>query len=377
MQTPLAFGFARMHQEAGERRDFLPDAIGLLDKLGVQVCLEKGYGSGMGYGEEKYSQAAPSVRFSSKDEVYQQDIVFVLRCPDERDLERLHPGACLISMLHYPTRPRRTEFLRSLGIEAISLDSIKDDVGRRLVENLHGVAWNGMEAAFRTLRIIYPSPGFESPHRPPIRVTMLGSGAVGIHVMQAAIRYGNPDLWRDMANRGAPGVQVTTVDYDTTGHPAVMQELLSRTDILVDATQRPDPSIPVIPNEWIEVMPNHAVLVDLSVDPYDCSHTHWSVKGIEGIPHGNLDQYVFAPDDPAYERIPACVPTTQRRYSVSCFSWPGIHPKECMVIYGKQLRPLFRTLIERGGPTHIDPRGHFFERAISRAMLSRWQNAGA
>jgi alanine dehydrogenase len=375
MQQPLTFGFARMQHEAGERRDFLPETIAHIEKHGGHVVLENGYGSGMGWQHADYLEAAPKVVFASREEVFQQPYVVVLRCPDEEDLKKLQPGACLVSMLHYPTRPQRTVFLRSLGIEGISLDSLKDDVGRRLVENLRAVAWNGMEVAFRTLRTIYPSPGFESPHRQPIRVTQLGSGAVGAHVMQAAIRYGDITLWKDMVERGAPGIQTLVIDYDTTNREDIMLEILTRTDILVDATQRPDPSKPVIPNHWIAVMPRHAVLVDLSVDPYNCDNPPKSVKGIEGIPHGNLDQYVFSPEDPAFDQIPTCVPTIHRRYSISCFSWPGLHPRECMTIYGKQLRPIFRTLLEKGGVSKIDPRGRYFERAICRAMLSRWNGS--
>ncbi|HAE57936.1 MAG TPA: hypothetical protein DCG54_00080, partial [Anaerolineae bacterium] len=148
------------------------------------------------------------------------------------------------------------------------------------------------------------------------------------------------------------------IDYDLTYNETVMRDLLARTDILVDATQRPDPSQAVIPNQWIAWMPEHAVLVDLSVDPYNCaSEDHREVKGIEGMPQGNLDQYVFAPDDPAFDRVPQCVSTENRRYSVSCYSWPGIHPKECMQLYGEQLRPLLRTLIEKGGAQNINGKG--------------------
>ena len=76
--------------------------------------------------------------------------------------------------------------LQTLGLEAVSLDTVRDDTGRRLVENLRSVAWNGIEAAFNVLEKIYPEPGFESPKRQPIRVTLLGAGAVGIQVVQAA-----------------------------------------------------------------------------------------------------------------------------------------------------------------------------------------------
>ncbi|MEW5871347.1 MAG: alanine dehydrogenase [Chloroflexota bacterium] len=371
---PITFGFARMRVEAGERRDFLPDAIALLDRHGAKVFLEYGYGRGMGFNEADYRILAPSAEFVSHQEAYQQDFVVVLRCPGEEELHLLPPKTCLISMLHYPTRPVRTGLVRALGIEAISLDSIKDDNGRRLVENLRAVAWNGIEVAFRTLRTLYSPPGFESPKRLPVRVTLIGAGAVGMHVVQAAIRHGDPALWKEMYERRVPGVQVTTIDYDTTYREDIMRELLARTDILIDATQRPDPTRPVILNDWIGEMPRHAVLLDLSVDPYDldCEGNAKSVKGIEGIPQGNLDQYVFAPDDPAYDSIPACVSTRQRRYVVSCYSWPGIHPRQCMVVYGHQLSPIFRTLIERGGIQGVRPRGNYFERAIGRAMLSRW-----
>ncbi len=370
--APIKIGLANIHAEAGERRAFLPDFVAHLTRYGARLVLEHGYGSGMGFSEEDYLQAAPTIKFASHKKVYKQDYVLVLRCPSDKDLRRLSPGACLISMLHYPTRPQRVALLRSLEVDAISLDLLKDDSGRRLVENLRAVAWNGMEIAFQTLVDTYPAPGFKSPQRPPIQVTLLGSGAVGVHVVQAAIRYGDPEVWQTMVQSKIPGVQVTVVDYDTTPYESVMRDLLSHTDILVDATQRPDSSHVIIPNEWIEVMPAHAVLLDLSVDPYFCDETAMSLKGIEGIPQGNLDQYIFKPTDPAYDQLPECVNRKNRRFAVSCYSWPGIHPIQCMDLYGDQLRPVMRNLILRGGVNKVRPTGRFFERAISSARLSTW-----
>ena len=372
MTQRINIGLPRIHMEAGERRDFLPSFVAHLVKNGANVVLEHDYGIGLGYTQDDYQKHARGIRFSPVEEVYQQDYVLVLRYPGDEKVRWMRPGACLISMLHFSTRPHRVEFLRSLELEAISLDSIRDDTGRRLVENLRAVAWNGTEVAFRVLRSIYPPPGIESPNRPAIQVTLLGAGAVGMHAMQAAIRYGDDSYWKRLAANGIPGVQLTVVDYDLTNQHVLMQEILRRTDLLIDATQRPEAIMPVIPNEWIGFMASHAVLLDLSADPYDCNSVPRTVKGIEGVPQGNLDQYIFPPDDPAYDALPNCVDARNRRHAVSCYSWPGIYPKKCMDTYGKQIAPLMRCLIECGGANCIDPNGTYFQRAVTRGMLSRF-----
>jgi alanine dehydrogenase len=372
--SKLSIGLARMHQESGERRDFLPDFVANLVAHGAEVALEHGYGSGMGISEEEYRAAAPAIQFATLEAVYQQDIVLVLRYPGDEKISWMRPGTCLVSMLHYPTRPHRVELIRSQGIEAISLDSIKDDVGRRLIENLRAVGWNGVETAFQTLAQIYPAPGIKDPNRNPIKVTVMGAGAVGMNAIQAAVRYGNEALWRQMAAEGVTGAQITAVEYDLTSHPAIMTQIIKYTDILIDATQRPDPSKPIIPNAWIGLMRPYAVLLDLSVDPYECTPEGLQmVKGIEGVPQGNLDQYVFSPEDPAWDALPDCVDTRCRRWAVSCYSWPGVRPKDCMEVYGKQLEPVFQAIFEAGGVQKIRAKGGFFHRAVCRAMLSNWK----
>lgn len=366
----LTIGLPLMHLEKSEKRSFLPKLVGCMEKNGAQVTLEHGYGEEMGVDRQAYLDAAPGVKFASSDAVYQKDIVLVLRCPSDQRIKMMRPGACLISMLHYATRPKRIRLLRSLGLASISLDSIKDDSGRRMIENFNAVAWNGMEAAFELLPKIYPQPGFFSPDRSPIQVTLIGAGALGAHTVRAAVRYGSVPLQRKLAQSGIPGVIVSAVDYDITNHPPIMRSLLAKTDILVDASARADSSKPIISNNWLQYLPQHAVILDLCVDPYLQVGETFHTKGIEGIPQGNLDQYVFSPDDPVFASVPEHVPTVHRRHTVSCYSWPGIHPLECMQVYSQQLHPLIRTLVTHGGAAGIDPNGRFFERALGRALLS-------
>ena len=368
----ITIGLPMMHLERGEKRSFLPDFVRTLEKCDADVYLEHGYGSGMELEDSAYSEVAPSITFVSNREAYHQDIVLVLRCPSDDDLQNLRAESCLISMLHYATQPERVRFLRSLGVNSISLDTIKDDSGRRLIENFHAVAWNGLKAAFHVLQDTYPKPGFFSPDRQPIQITLLGVGALGAHTVKAAVHYGNIPLQEKLARENVPGVIVTAVDYDITNHADIMLGLLSKTDILVDTSARLDTTRAIIPNDWLAYLPNHSVILDLCVDPYQQNNGNNYTKGIEGIPQGNLDKYFFTPDDPDFKNIPDFVPTAHRRNVVSCYSWPGIHPMDCMRKYGQQLRPIMRMLLSRGGLNGINPNGRFFERAINRALLSNW-----
>lgn len=367
----MTLGLPRMRCEPGERRDFLPAFAGAAARAGFTVFVEEGLGSGMGRTDADYADADPEVRVVDGDTAWAQSLVLHLRCPDARDWLRLRPGAALVSMLHFPTRPERVRRLGDLGIEALSLDSIADDDGRRLVENLRDVAWNGLKASFDALD--RTCPGLGTTKRSPVRVTVLGAGGVGKHAVEASLKFGDPARNEDVIARGLPGIEVCVLGRNMTRDGTNMRHQFRLTDILVDATQRRDASRPVIPNAWLSWLPSHAIICDLNVDPYLLHDDPPTVRSVEGIPAGNLDRYVFSPQDPEWDlTIPGSVPSDNRRTVVSCYSWPGIHPERCMERYGRQLLPLLEALSLRGDVLALRPDGPFFERALARASLRRW-----
>ena len=201
-ERQLTIGFPRMYNEPGERRAFLPPLMGLLANTEVDVFVEAGSGSGMGYSDDDYRATSPRVHIVDEATAYGQDIVVVLRAPEGR-YELLRPGAILVSMLHFTTRPERVELLRRLGIEAIALDMITGDNGQRLVQNLRDVARNGLAAAFDALERRWPP--LMSADRLPISVTVIGAGAVGKQAIESAVRCGDDARNERFVREGLPG----------------------------------------------------------------------------------------------------------------------------------------------------------------------------
>ena len=297
----LTIGFPRMYNEPGERRAFLPSLIGLLANMDVDVYVEADSGAGMGYSDDAYRATSPRVHIVDEATAYRQDIVVVLRAPEGR-YELIPPGTILLSMLHFTTRPERVELLRRLGIEAIALDMVTGDNGQRLVQNLRDVARNGLAAAFDALERRWPP--LLSADRLPVSVTVLGAGGVGKQAIESAVRCGDEARNERFIRDGLPGVEVVVADQNLSGDEAYFRRRLAQTDILVDATARRDTSRPVFPNAWLGWLPDHAIVCDLAVDPYLLDDDPPVVRGIEGIPQGNLDQWEFAPDDPAWDALP-------------------------------------------------------------------------
>ena len=370
MTPPKTIGFPRMRNEAGEKRVFLPEFIQYLANLGMQVFIEEGYGARSGYSHEDYKRANLNLHLCNRKQAFQKDISIILRSPKPQEFEFVQPGSTLISMLHYPTRPYRLVRLQQGNIKSISLDSIVNDSGIRLVENMKAVAWNGLEAAFDWLEKRWP--GLIRPDGQPTQVLILGTGMVGKHAIEAATKLGNLERNNDHITDQGPGAIALSVGRNLTSNPIMIEKLMSQCDILVDATQRRDTSKPVVPNEWIEWLPEHAVIVDLAVDPYTLDAEPPVVRGVEGIPQGNLDQYVFPVDDPKWDQlVPNSIPSKHRRTVVTCYSWPGVHPEACMRHYAHQLEPLIYHLVKKGYDD-ISIQGDYFERALYRGTLKAW-----
>ena len=358
-----------MHMGGRRARDFLPEFVAAADRAGAgEIVLEHGYGSGMGFGPEAYLTASSKVRFADYAEVLSSDVVTVIRCPGEAALRSMRPGALLITMLHYPTRPRRTRLVADLGLRAISLDGVVDDLGRRQVEYLEAVGWNGVRLAFVEIAM---HPHFAHPGRRPLRVTCLGAGAVGaptrsVRRRATAIRSCGPSWPRTMCRAWRSPSR-----FRPRRHEEYLLGRLEVTDLLIDAAaSRRDPADRAEPVD--RGAAGRRRDLDLAVDPYDFTTDPPRTKGIEGVPHGNLDRYVFPGRRSGVGRVDHGIDTRERRLALSSTRGPGIEPVDCMRVYGRQIEPVvgvaLRVPVDRLDVESADPQ----ERAVAHAELGRW-----
>ncbi|SES89608.1 alanine dehydrogenase [Natronincola peptidivorans] len=361
-----SIGFPRMHKEESERRDFLPEIFKKIQEYkDTEICLENGYGEAMGFKEEDYLKAHPKIKFQQHQEVYKKDMVIVLRAPIEEEIRLMKKGSVLFSMLHYETRELRNQLLRELGIKGISMDGLVDDKNKRMLVNFRGTSRSGVRIAIEELK--KKMPDFYGGKRKPICASLIGFGDVGIYAAKALGEFSNIEFSNE--KRKASGIITKVLPSSVTKDMGVMEKILEKTDILVDASRRKDASQIIVPNKLVGKLPEHAVILDLSADPYNDKIKPMQVKGIEGIPTGTLDKYIIHPDDKLYDTIPKTINTENRRLVISCNAWPGVDPIECMKIYGEQIYDFLSVLLEKEiGSLKVNSK-NLYERALVRATL--------
>ena len=368
-----SIGFPRMHKDAGEKRDFLPKFFGLFTAYEEsKIFLEEGYGSAMGYSHDDYIAANPKISFVSHEESYKSDLVIVLRAPEMYEIDWMKRGAILLSMLHFDTREFRNGYLKEKGIYCYSMDSIKNDEGVRMVVNYYGTAYSGASIAFGALK--KNRLDFFALNREPIVVSIMGFGAIGLNAAKAFKNLSNREFLGK--EEKLPGLIIRMLTRSITGDEKQLEKVLPDTDILVDATWRSDPSKAIVSNRLIGFLPEHAVILDLTADPYDTKIKPMQIKGIEGIPTGSLAHCIIEPGDSDYGKVPEGVDKDNKRTVVSCNAWPGVYPVEAMGVYGKQLKPFVRILLDKGIKLEHSEDAAPCERALKKASLEYFDEFG-
>lgn len=362
MRTIKTMGFPKMHKEESEKRDFLPEFFCELKDYNTEIVLEDGYGERLGFTSKDYISCNHRIRFADPETVYKSDVIIVLRCPDEQEIEVIKEGAILISMLHYETRQTRNKLFHKKGINCFSMDAMTNDQNERILVNYRGTSRAGSRIAFEELK--KRTNEFKTLGRDVVYISIIGAGAVASYAAKAFEEFGDRDLLSS-----SKGLLIQMLPRTITQNEKILKEVLKSTDILVDASKRPDTSKVIVKNSLLEVLPKHSIILDLTADPYNESINPIQVKGIEGIPTGTLDKYIIEPEDDMYSQLPKSIDNNIRRVVISCNAWPGVDALDCMDIYGKQLLPFIDVILSKDlDGLDINSR-NMYERSLVRSSL--------
>ncbi|MBN2259949.1 MAG: alanine dehydrogenase [Clostridiales bacterium] len=363
-----SYGFPKMEKEINEKRGFLPSFFKELNGYDIEICLQTGYGEKMGFSDSDYLHENKQIQFTTKKNIYTKNVVIVLRAPIEAELRLMIRGSVLISMLHYATRERRNSLLQELGIVVFSMDSMVNDSHQRVVINNYETSFNGAQIAIQQSEKLLADINLERP----LNIAIIGMGEIGLTVARAFKDLSNV-RYKKQGN-SYNGLKVTLLTRSITGNKNTLESELRHTDILVDASSRSDTSKHIVSNKMLSELPSHSVILDITADPYDYKKNPPQVKAIEGILTGTLDQMIFDVTDKAYENLDESICKLEKRLLVSCNAWPGVNPVKSQEIYGLQLLPIIKVLIDKGHENLSLNSKNYYERILYRSSFEHFEN---
>ncbi len=348
----------------GIRRSYPPHLILSIAKSNkVLVHLEEGYGEDIGFTQSDYQ--VENVSFKPKLEIFSHsDYIVCITAPSAREIDMMKEGQTLLAFLHYNTHDVRNRLFYDRNIRTISLDEIIDSgTGRRMVEDLRATSFNAVKAALIALKESWGEEKWYSKYREHIKAYVMGTGKVGAHAINAFANFRYTGLRQDLVENGNCKIEVVALGFRETGDKKFMNKyVLPNADILADATYRPEGlnHLHIVDKEQLEILPEDAVICDVSADNYDISGKAHVVKGIQGIPTGRDQDYrrpIFDRNHPAFSDdtyVPKEYQLTPRqiRTSVSSYSWPSFGDDSDRLtnveIYARQIKPILQFLIDNG-----------------------------
>jgi NAD(P) transhydrogenase subunit alpha len=285
--------------EVGERRVALvPDVVGRLVKQGLEVWVEAGAGDLSHFSDAAYESAGAKVLNDGARLWGEADVVLKVSPPREREdgqseIDRLRPGAVLISFLNPLGEPSRIQRLAERGVTAISMEMIPRTSRAQSMDALSsqaGVA--GYQAALlgaAALPKFFPMLTTAAGTIPPAKVFVMGAGVAGLQAIATCRRLGavveafdiRPAVKEEVQSLGAKFVEVN-LEEDTVAEGGYAKEIseaakarsrqvitehVKQADVIITTAQVPGKAAPILlTEEMVAQMKPGSVVVDLAAE---------------------------------------------------------------------------------------------------------------
>jgi len=258
-----------------------PAGVEQLRRAGHGVLVERGAGAGSGLPDEDYQAYGAEILDSAAEVIRNADLICKVKEPLPQEIELLNERHVVFTYFHFAADRKLTEGMRGSGCIAIAYETIEDKEGHLpLLAPMSEVAGKmsvqeGAKYLERPMMgrgiLLGGIPGVE-----PANVLVLGGGIVGSNAAKLAAGLGahvtimDIDLYRLRYLDDVMPANVCCV-YST---PEAIRRHLSEADLVIGAVLIPGARCPtLIPRDYLSLMQQGAVIVDVGVDQGGCCET--------------------------------------------------------------------------------------------------------
>ena len=275
------------------RAAIIPDTVKKLVRMGAEVSLEAGAGTGSGFSDGDYETAGASIASDKASLLGAADVVLRVRKPELSDVELLKPGSIHVSFLDPFNEHALIDALKAKNISAISMEMIPRSTRSQKMDALSSQAnlagYVMVMQAANYLPSILPMMMTPAGTLKPAKVFVIGAGVAGLQAIATAKRLGAQVTAFDTRSEVAEqvksvGAKFLEIDLGETGStkdgyakeltPEQLQiqrdaqkEVIASSDVVITTAQVFGRKPPVIvPREFVEGMKRGSVVIDMAAE---------------------------------------------------------------------------------------------------------------
>ncbi|MDR3135824.1 MAG: Re/Si-specific NAD(P)(+) transhydrogenase subunit alpha [Coriobacteriales bacterium] len=264
-------------------------SIAQLQKLGYHVLVEKGAGDTASFLDDDYIKAGAQI--VDTDEVWSQDIVAKINPPTNTEIERMRPGAILISLIAAPRSPDLLESLAAKQLTVLAMDSVPRISRAQSLDVISSMAniggYRAVIEAAHEFGSLFTGQVTAAGKVPPARVFISGTGVAGLAAIGTARALGaivsatdiRAETAEQVESMGAQFVAVASADAQQTSDgyakeatekyaraaAAMYAQQAKEADIIITTAQIPGKPAPrLLTEEMVASMKPGSVIVDMA-----------------------------------------------------------------------------------------------------------------
>jgi proton-translocating NAD(P)+ transhydrogenase subunit alpha len=287
--VPLVIGVPK-ETAPGERRvAVVPDVVKKFKSLGVDVCVERGAGTGSYFRDEDFG--AENIAPSSSELFTRSRIILRVQPPTLDEVRLMQPGTVLIGFLHPYQDGERAKLLCERNITSFAVELIPR-ISR--AQSMDALSTQATVAGYQCALIagvispkFFPMITYAAGTLRPARVLVIGAGVAGLQAIATAHRLGaiveaydvRPETKEQIESLGARFVDTGVAVTGTGGYARELTEdermfqqerlsmVVSQVDVLITTAAVPGKRSPlIITEDMVARMKHGAVIVDMAAD---------------------------------------------------------------------------------------------------------------